>query len=130
MQQHSVNSNHAFVTLDDFILLNSGYKHKKFKKKISEALFIKSNRLDLNMHDTSVPLKLQISQSDFICTESILFWLYGFEPSIFTIYLIIFFVSAQYELFSLPLFFFVHWILSILSLFYLFFTFCSFRGVF
>ena len=56
--QHSVNSNHALVTLDDFTILNLGYKHKKFKRKISEALFIKSNRPNLIKQDTSVPLKL------------------------------------------------------------------------
>ena len=56
--EHSVNSNHALVTLDDFTIVNSGYKHNKFKRKISEALFIKSNRPNLNKQDTSVPLKL------------------------------------------------------------------------
>ena len=55
--EHSVNSNHALVTLDDFTIVNSGYKHK-FKRKISEALFIKSNRPNLNKQDTSVPLRL------------------------------------------------------------------------
>ena len=69
-------------------------------------------------------------QSDFICTESILFRLYGFEPSVFTIYFISFFVPAQNQLFSLPLFFFAHLILVMLGLFYLFFTFCNFGGVF
>ena len=38
--QHLVNSNHALITLNDFTILNSGYKHNKFKRKISEALFI------------------------------------------------------------------------------------------
>ena len=42
--QHSMNSNHALVTLDGFTVLNSGYKHSKFKRNISEALFINSNR--------------------------------------------------------------------------------------
>ena len=55
--EHSMNSNHALVTLDDFTIVNSGYKHK-FKRKISEALFIKSNRPNLNKQDTSVPLRL------------------------------------------------------------------------
>ena len=55
--QHPMNSNHALVTIDDFTILNSGYKHKKFKRKISEALFIKSNRSNLNKEDTSVHLK-------------------------------------------------------------------------
>ena len=46
------------------------------------------------------------SQSDLICTESILFRLYGLDPSIFSIYFISFLVPAQNQLFSLPLFFF------------------------
>ena len=56
--QHSVNSNYALVTLDDFTILNLGYKHNKFKRKIYEALFIKSNRPNLNKEDTPVLLKL------------------------------------------------------------------------
>ena len=56
--QHSVNSNHALVTLDDFTSLNSGYKHNKSKRKICKALFMKSNRPNLNKQDTSAPLKL------------------------------------------------------------------------
>ena len=56
--QRSANSNHALVSLDDFTILNLGYRHNKFKRKISEALFIKSNRPNLNKQDTSVPLKL------------------------------------------------------------------------
>ena len=63
------------------------------------------------------------SQSDFICTESILFRLCGFDPSVFSIYFISFFVPAQNQLFSLPLFFFAHLILSMLG-FICFFTFC------
>ena len=55
--QHSVNSNHVFTTLDDFTILNFGYKYNKYKRKTSEALFIKSNRPNLKQ-DTSVPLKL------------------------------------------------------------------------
>ena len=40
----------------DFPILNSGYKHK-CKRKILQALFIKSNRPNLNKQGTSVPLK-------------------------------------------------------------------------
>ena len=56
--QHSVNSNHASATLDDFTILSLGYKQNKFKRKISEALFIKTNRSNVNKQDPSVPLKL------------------------------------------------------------------------
>ena len=61
-------------------------------------------------------------------TESILFRRYGVEPSVFNIYFISFFVPVQYQLFSLPLFFFAHLILSMLG-FICFFTFCMFVGV-
>ena len=54
--------------------------------------------------------------------ESILFWLYGFEPSVFSNYFISFFVLAPNQLFTLSLFSFVHFILGMLGLFYLFFT--------
>ena len=40
MFQHLVDSTHAPVTLDDFTILNSTYKHDKYKKKISQVLFI------------------------------------------------------------------------------------------
>ena len=51
-------TNHPTVTLDDFTVLISGYRNRKFKRKVPESLFIKQNRLTLNKHGTSVPLKL------------------------------------------------------------------------
>ena len=56
--QHSVNSNHALVTFDNFPVLNFGNKYNKCKRKIFEAPFIKSNRPNLNKQDKSIPLKL------------------------------------------------------------------------
>ena len=56
--QHSVNSNHGLATFDDFTNPNSGYKHNKYKRKISEDLFIKSCRPNLRKEDTSFPLNL------------------------------------------------------------------------
>ena len=41
--RHSVNSNHDLETLDDFTIPNSGCKHNKCKREISEDLFIKSS---------------------------------------------------------------------------------------
>ena len=58
--QQSVNSNHDLVTLDNFTIFNFGYKHNKYKKKISEALFIKSNKPNLNKQNTLVSVKLFI----------------------------------------------------------------------
>ena len=57
--QHLANSNHAFVSLDDFIIIKLGYKHNKFKRKISEALFIKSTSPNLSNQDTSVPFLIE-----------------------------------------------------------------------
>ena len=59
---------------------------------------------------------LYYSQSGFICTESILFQLYGFKPSVFSIYFIRFFVLAQNQLFSLLFFFFLLFLLFLLFL--------------
>ena len=56
--QNSMAANHPSVTLDDFTVLSSGYGNRKFKRKVSESLFIKQNRPTLNKHGTSVPLKL------------------------------------------------------------------------
>ena len=58
MFKHSIAANHPTVTLDDFTVLSSGYRNSKFKRKVSESLFIKQNRPTLNKHGTSVPLRL------------------------------------------------------------------------
>ena len=57
MYQHSVNLNHDLVTLDDFIILNSGYIHDKYQRKISEDLVIKSSRPNLRKKGVSFSLK-------------------------------------------------------------------------
>ena len=44
MFKHSVAANHPTVMLDDFTVLSSGYRNRKFKKKVSQSLFIKQNR--------------------------------------------------------------------------------------
>ena len=58
MFKHSIAANHQTVTLDDFTVLSSGYRSRKFKRKVSETLYIKQNSPTLNKHETSVPLKL------------------------------------------------------------------------
>ena len=50
MFKHSMAANHPTVTLDEFIVLSSGYRNRKFTKKISESLFIKHNRSTSNKH--------------------------------------------------------------------------------
>ena len=58
MLKHSLEVNHPAVKLGKYTIVSSGYWNKKLKMKVSESLFIKHNRLSLNKHDTSVPLKL------------------------------------------------------------------------
>ena len=47
-------ANHPTVTLHDLTFFSSVYRNRKFKRKVSEFLFIKQNRHTLNKHDTSV----------------------------------------------------------------------------
>ena len=56
MFKYSMATNHPAVTLDYFTVLSSGYCNRKFKRKVSESLFIKQNRSTLNKHGSSVPL--------------------------------------------------------------------------
>ena len=56
--KHSIETDHPTVTIDDFCVLKTGYHHKKFRRKLSEALFIKQNKRALNKQEASVPLKL------------------------------------------------------------------------
>ena len=44
MFKNSVEANHPTVTLDDFTVLSSGHRNRKFKRKVSESLFIRQNR--------------------------------------------------------------------------------------
>ena len=58
MFKHSIAANHPTATLDNFTVLGSGYRNRKFKRNLAEFLFIKQNRPTLNKHGTSVSLKL------------------------------------------------------------------------
>ena len=53
MFKHSID--HPTMTLDNFTVLSSGYRNMKFKRKVSESLFIKQNRPTLNKHGPSAP---------------------------------------------------------------------------
>ena len=55
---HSVICNHQNVTFEDFDILRSGYNNNAFKRKLSEALYIKEYKPSLNIQDKSVPLQL------------------------------------------------------------------------
>ena len=58
MIKHSYEKEHKNVFSEDFHILGNGFPKYRFKRKISEALFIQQLRLTLNTRDMSVPLKL------------------------------------------------------------------------
>ena len=58
VSKHSIKTNHPTVTIDDFRVLKTSYRQKKFSRKLSEALFIKQNKPALNRQEAFVPLKL------------------------------------------------------------------------
>ena len=55
--KHSSSNNHHRIWMEDFKILGSGYK-SNFKRKISEALFIKEKKPDLNVQKDAYTLKL------------------------------------------------------------------------
>ena len=57
--KHSSSNNHHRVWMDDFKVLGSGYK-LNFKIEISEALFVKEKKPDLNVQKDAYTLKLYI----------------------------------------------------------------------
>ena len=58
--KHSIETDHPTVTIGDFRVLKTSYRQKKFRRKLSEALFIKQNKPALNKQEASVPLMLFI----------------------------------------------------------------------
>ena len=58
MYKHSTEKDHLTVKLQDFEILSKGFLQRKFKIKISDALFIKENKSSLNKQEKSVLLKL------------------------------------------------------------------------
>ena len=57
MLQHSKETKHRRVTLDNVTILGKGYR-SNFKRRISEALFIKEKKPDLNKQKDAYKLKL------------------------------------------------------------------------
>ena len=49
---------HKLSSLKDFMILGTNYKKNKFRRKISEPLYIKEKRSLLNIQEKSVPLIL------------------------------------------------------------------------
>ena len=56
--RHCLNSNYETVNIENFKTLKMGYKNNTYKRRISEALFIKQYRSSLNVEDNSVSLQL------------------------------------------------------------------------
>ena len=57
ISKHSIEADHPTVTIDDFRVLRMSYRLKKFRRKLSEASFIKQNKRLLNKQEASAPLK-------------------------------------------------------------------------
>ena len=58
MYKHTLDTGHPAVSQSDFKVLGQGYRNRKYKRKISEALLIKELRPSLNRQENSVPLQL------------------------------------------------------------------------
>ena len=56
--RHAVNNNNKTVDLNNFKIIDSSYHSSRFKRKISEALYIKQYKPSLNIQEQSVQLKL------------------------------------------------------------------------
>ena len=55
--KHCVESNHKLVTLENVKVLKKNVRNA-YKRKISEVLYIKNNKLSLNVQEKSILLKL------------------------------------------------------------------------
>ena len=56
--KHACNENHKHIDLDNIKVIDSGYHNNRFKRKISEALYIKQYKPTLNTQEQAIPLKL------------------------------------------------------------------------
>ena len=55
--KHALDTGHRRISLEDTKILNKNFSNY-YKRKISEALYIKQKNPVLNIQDQSVPLKL------------------------------------------------------------------------
>jgi len=55
--KHALETGHNEITMNNVKIVNKNYKNY-YKRKISEALYIKQRKPVLNIQDTSVPLRL------------------------------------------------------------------------
>ena len=56
--RHALNNNHKTLDLKNVKIIDSSYHNNRFKRKISEALYIKQHTTSLNTQQQSVELKL------------------------------------------------------------------------
>ena len=56
--KHACNKNHKDIDLDNTKVIDSVYRNNRFKRKISEALYIKQYKPTLSTQEQSIPLKL------------------------------------------------------------------------
>ena len=56
--KHALTTNHPIVDLKDLKIIEKNFHGNKYKRKISEALYIKQHRPVVNAQEHSVPLKL------------------------------------------------------------------------
>ena len=58
MLKHSIDKHHDNVAQENFKTIAKNFKNNKWKRKISESLWIKDLGPNLNAQEKSVPLKL------------------------------------------------------------------------
>ena len=58
MLQHTHQSGHMAVSIDNFRIVKRSFKNQKMKQKLSEALLIKKFKTSLKKQENSVPLVL------------------------------------------------------------------------
>ena len=56
--RHRLYSNHETINIEHFKILNLGYNNGTYRRRISEALFVKQLRPFLTVQDNSVPLEI------------------------------------------------------------------------
>ena len=56
--KHACNENHKHIHLDIIKVIDFGYHNNRFKRKISEVLYIKQYKPTLNTQEQSILLKL------------------------------------------------------------------------
>ena len=56
--KHSIERGHPFLHMNNYKIIEKGYKNNVRKRKIAEALLIEEMKLTLNKPDNSVELKL------------------------------------------------------------------------